>query len=72
MNAEKIGDLRIDNIGLQHIRTVPYGELTVHRYSFDRSLLQQEGNRLTLRFAAARQAWTSYIAYDFLRMELVP
>jgi rhamnogalacturonan endolyase len=72
VNAEKIGDLRIDNIGLQHIRTVPYGELTVHRYSFDRALLQQQGNRLTLRFAGGRQAWTSYIAYDFLRMELAP
>ena len=72
VNAEKIGDVRIDNIGLQHIRTVPYGELTVHRYGFDRSLLQEEGNRLTLRFAGARQAWTSYIAYDFLRMELAP
>jgi rhamnogalacturonan endolyase len=72
LNAEKIGDLRIDNIGLQHIRTVPFGELTVHRYGFDRSLLQREGNRLTLRFAGSRQAWTKYIAYDFLRMELVP
>ena len=72
VNGEKVGDLRIDNIGLQHIRTVPYGELTVHRYGFDRSLLDEKGNRLTLRFAGTRQAWTQYIAYDFLRMEMVP
>jgi len=72
VNAEKIGDLKIDNIGLQHIRTVPYGELTVHRYHFDRSLLHKEGNQLTLRFAGTRQAWGQYIAYDFLRIELVP
>jgi len=82
INDKKIGDLKIARIGLQHIRTSPNGELTVHKYSFDRSLLQAGDNQLTLRFAGAGEAteetkqwnypkWTSYIAYDFIRMEMV-
>jgi rhamnogalacturonan endolyase len=82
INGKKIGDLKITRIGLQHIRTVPFGELTVHKYPFDRSLLQTGANQLTLRFAGAGEAteetkqwnypkWTSYIAYDFIRLEMV-
>ena len=82
INGKKIGNLKIARIGLQHIRTVPYGELTVHKYSFDRSLLQAADNQVTLRFAGAGEAteetkqwnyqnWTNYIAYDFIRMEMV-
>jgi len=81
MNGEKIGDLEIQNIGLQHIRTVPYGELTVHRFEFDRSLLREGSNQVTLRFVGrgglteedkqwSYHKWTSYIAYDFIRLEL--
>ncbi len=82
VNDEKVGDLNIKDIGLQHVRTAPYGELTVHRYSFDRALLQAGNNKVTLRFLGAGQKtaemkewhyqkWTSFISYDFLRMEMV-
>lgn len=83
VNGQTLGDLKIANIGLQHIRSVPYGELTVHRYGFDRSVLRSGSNQVTLRFVGrggvteedkqwSYEKWTSYIAYDFLRMELVP
>lgn len=82
INGKIIGDLKIADIGLQHIRTAPYGELTVNRYSFDRSLLKSGNNQVRLRFLGAGsateeakewhyQSWTSYIAYDFIRMEML-
>lgn len=83
INEAKIGELRIDEIGLQHIRTVPHGELTGHEFAFARTLLRPGRNTLELTFARPSgrteegaqwiyQSWTNYLAYDFLRLELAP
>ena len=83
LNGQKRGELRIAEIGLQHIRTVPHGELTVHAYHFDRAWLRPGRNTLALTFARpggrteegaqwVYQNWTNYVAYDFLRLELEP
>jgi len=83
INGVKIGELRIDEIGLQHIRTVPNGELTVHEHAFDRAALRPGRNTLTLSFARpggrteegaqwVYQNWTNYVAYDLIRLELAP
>jgi rhamnogalacturonan endolyase len=83
LNGAKIGELHIGEIGLQHIRTVPNGELTVHEYRFDRALIRPGRNTLALTFARpggrteegaqwVYQNWTNYIAYDFIRLEMSP
>lgn len=79
MNEHLIGELRTETIGLQHIRSAPYGELLVREFSFDAEILHQGRNQLSLSFDREADIgtdahvhsgnWTRYIAYDFIRLE---
>lgn len=83
------------NIGLQFVRTAPYGELIMKNFRFHRSLLQRGNNVVSLSFASklpgsalkgiyratlaghnvARQAranWTSFMAYNCIRLSMSP
>ncbi len=79
INGTTVGHLTTGNIGLQHIRTAPYGELLVREFTFDAGLLRERRNELTLTFGSGDAGtdahnhpsdWTRYIAYDFLRLEV--
>lgn len=73
VNDQSVGTLKIDGVGLQHIRTVPNGELVTRMFPFRRELLRAGRNEVAFRFQARRGGaanWTRYVAYDFVRLEL--
>jgi hypothetical protein len=93
-NGRLIGHIHT-NIGLQYVRTAPYGELILKNFRFPRHLLRKGENVISLSFAShlpgsalkgiyratlaghnvARQVranWTSFMAYDCIRLSMSP
>ncbi len=79
-NGHKIGHIHT-NIGLQYVRTAPYGELIMENFHFPRKLLKAGNNTVSLSFASAlpgsgkiarkvRANWTSFMAYDCIRLSM--
>ncbi len=79
-NGKKIGHIHT-NIGLQYVRTAPYGELIIENFHFPRRDLKTGDNTVSLSFASAlpgsgklarkvRANWTSFMAYDCIRLSV--
>ena len=91
-NGQKIGSIHT-NVGLQLVRTAPYGELIIRNFNFSRRLLHKGKNIISLSFASSvpgneihgiyratlaggkvarkvRQNWTSFMAYDCIRLSM--
>ncbi len=83
INGTKIGDITImaRRIGA-HLRSAPYDELYHKEFMIDKNLLKKGKNSIQLTFAKVLdgdksaselhfEKWTSYMAYDFIRFELL-
>ncbi|MDA8378093.1 MAG: hypothetical protein M0Z50_13760, partial [Planctomycetia bacterium] len=79
-NGHDIGHIHT-SIGLQYVRTAPYGELIIENLRFARDILHTGWNHIALTFAGthgqsnrhirrARQNWTSFMAYDCIRLSM--
>ena len=79
-NGHRLGQIHT-SIGLQFVRTAPYGELILKNFVFRRGMLHAGWNKIALTFATslhgnvghirqARQNWTSFMAYDCIRLSM--
>ncbi len=79
-NGQRIGQIHT-SIGLQYVRTAPYGELIIENFHVARGVLHTGWNDIALTFAnsadnagrhirQARQNWTSFMAYDCIRLSV--
>ncbi len=82
VNGHVVGRIHT-NVGLQYVRTAPYGELLNEQFRFKRSRLRPGKNTVALSFripagkrgnprrlGLVHQSWTSFMAYDVIRMEM--
>ena len=79
-NGQRIGQIHT-SIGLQYVRTAPYGELIIENFHVARGVLHTGWNDIALTFVnsvgnagrhirQARQNWTSFMAYDCIRLSV--
>jgi HEAT repeat protein len=84
LNSEKLGNLNVSYMGVQHVRTHPYGEMVLREYEIDPEKLNRGTNTIELTFSLAKSKgelvesvvsgkrfrnWTSWLSYDFIRLE---
>ena len=83
LNGKKIGKLNV-SVGPHHVRTCPYGELVKKEFKISPELLKTGKNIIELTFDSSKKVkegwdeapaathnlkWTSWLAYDFIRLE---